>query len=126
MKTGFICASGYNLVASATRNGKRLIAVVLGAPSAGARGARGADCWSAVSAETGSAGCSPRSAPSTIWCRSTRAAESARRHVRRKRKRPATDEDADVVAANGGASTGETPVTFFTAGLQPPVGSRPT
>ena len=32
-KTGFICASGYNLVASATRNGKRLIAVVLGASS---------------------------------------------------------------------------------------------
>ena len=34
MKTGFICAAGFNLVASATRNGKRLIAVVLGAPSA--------------------------------------------------------------------------------------------
>ena len=33
MKTGFICASGFNLVASATRGGKRLIAVVLGAPS---------------------------------------------------------------------------------------------
>src|SRR6478609_317046 len=33
MKTGFICASGYNLVASATRNGRRLIAVVLGAYS---------------------------------------------------------------------------------------------
>lgn len=33
MKTGFICASGYNLVASATRNGRRLIAVVLGASS---------------------------------------------------------------------------------------------
>lgn len=33
MKTGFICSSGYNLVASATRNGKRLIAVVLGASS---------------------------------------------------------------------------------------------
>jgi D-alanyl-D-alanine carboxypeptidase len=33
MKTGFICASGYNLVASATRNGKRLIAVVMGASS---------------------------------------------------------------------------------------------
>jgi D-alanyl-D-alanine carboxypeptidase len=30
MKTGFICASGYNMVASATRNGRRLIAVVLG------------------------------------------------------------------------------------------------
>lgn len=36
-KTGFICASGYNLVASATRNGKRLIAVVLGASSGQAR-----------------------------------------------------------------------------------------
>src|ERR1039458_7229800 len=31
MKTGFICASGYNVVASATRNGRRLIAIVLGA-----------------------------------------------------------------------------------------------
>ena len=30
MKTGFICASGFNLVATATRDGKRLIAVVLG------------------------------------------------------------------------------------------------
>src|SRR5437667_12779159 len=37
MKTGFICASGFNLVASATRNGKRLIAVVLGAPSSPVR-----------------------------------------------------------------------------------------
>ncbi|MCL2713975.1 MAG: D-alanyl-D-alanine carboxypeptidase [Alphaproteobacteria bacterium] len=36
-KTGFICASGYNLVASATRNGRRLIAVVLGAPSSTGR-----------------------------------------------------------------------------------------
>jgi D-alanyl-D-alanine carboxypeptidase len=33
MKTGFICASGYNLVASATRDGRRLIAIVLGAYS---------------------------------------------------------------------------------------------
>jgi D-alanyl-D-alanine carboxypeptidase len=30
MKTGFVCASGYNIVASATRNGRQLIAVVLG------------------------------------------------------------------------------------------------
>src|SRR6185436_3054654 len=41
-KTGFICASGYNLVASATRNGKRLIAVVLGASSGNARAVRAA------------------------------------------------------------------------------------
>lgn len=37
MKTGFICASGYNLVASATRNGRTLVAVVLGSPSGSAR-----------------------------------------------------------------------------------------
>jgi D-alanyl-D-alanine carboxypeptidase len=33
MKTGFICASGFNLMATATQNGRRLIAVVLGASS---------------------------------------------------------------------------------------------
>ena len=33
MKTGFICASGYNLVASATRNGRRIVAIILGASS---------------------------------------------------------------------------------------------
>ena len=37
MKTGFICAAGFNLVATATRDGRRLIAVVLGAPSAAVR-----------------------------------------------------------------------------------------
>jgi D-alanyl-D-alanine carboxypeptidase len=41
-KTGFICASGYNLVASATRNGRRLIAVVLGASSGTMRAVRAA------------------------------------------------------------------------------------
>ncbi|MBI1386517.1 MAG: D-alanyl-D-alanine carboxypeptidase [Rhizobiales bacterium] len=34
MKTGFICASGFNIVASASRNGRRLVAVVLGALTA--------------------------------------------------------------------------------------------
>ncbi len=37
MKTGFICDSGFNVVASATRGGRRLIAVVLGAKSTLAR-----------------------------------------------------------------------------------------
>jgi D-alanyl-D-alanine carboxypeptidase len=30
MKTGFVCASGFNLVASATQEGRRLVAVVMG------------------------------------------------------------------------------------------------
>jgi D-alanyl-D-alanine carboxypeptidase len=33
MKTGFVCASGYNIIASATRNGQQLIAVVAGTQS---------------------------------------------------------------------------------------------
>jgi len=37
LKTGFICASGFNLVASATRRGKRLVSVFLGAPTASYR-----------------------------------------------------------------------------------------
>lgn len=42
MKTGFICNSGYNLVATATRNGRKLVAVVLGETSANARNERAA------------------------------------------------------------------------------------
>jgi D-alanyl-D-alanine carboxypeptidase len=43
MKTGFICASGFNLVATATRNDKRLIAIVLGAPSSSVRATKAAE-----------------------------------------------------------------------------------
>jgi D-alanyl-D-alanine carboxypeptidase len=43
MKTGFVCNSGYNLVASATRNGRKLIAVVMGAKNGGSRAAKARD-----------------------------------------------------------------------------------
>jgi D-alanyl-D-alanine carboxypeptidase len=42
MKTGFICGSGFNVVASATRGDLRIMAVVLGEKSSGARTARAA------------------------------------------------------------------------------------
>jgi D-alanyl-D-alanine carboxypeptidase len=42
LKTGFICDSGFNVVASATRDGRRLMAVVLGEPSGGERNIRAA------------------------------------------------------------------------------------
>lgn len=42
LKTGFICDSGFNVVASATRDGRRLMAVVLGEPSGGDRNVRAA------------------------------------------------------------------------------------
>lgn len=37
LKTGFVCAAGYNLAATAKRGDVRLLGVVLGAPSAGVR-----------------------------------------------------------------------------------------
>jgi D-alanyl-D-alanine carboxypeptidase len=37
MKTGFICSSGFNVVAGATRNGRKLIAIVFGAYSSAQR-----------------------------------------------------------------------------------------
>jgi D-alanyl-D-alanine carboxypeptidase len=42
MKTGFTCDSGFNIVASATRDGRRLIAVVLGDATSGERNTRAA------------------------------------------------------------------------------------
>lgn len=45
MKTGFICSSGFNVVASATRNGRHLITVVLGAPSANERTMKAAELF---------------------------------------------------------------------------------
>jgi D-alanyl-D-alanine carboxypeptidase len=43
MKTGFICSSGFNLVATATRGNRQLIAVVLGAPTSAARAQKAAE-----------------------------------------------------------------------------------
>ena len=40
MKTGFTCSAGYNIVASAERDGRHLITVVMGAPSNAERNAR--------------------------------------------------------------------------------------
>ena len=43
MKTGFVCASGLNMVATVERNGRRLLAVVLGASSGRDRNERAAE-----------------------------------------------------------------------------------
>src|SRR5207244_9514869 len=121
-KTGFICASGYNLVASATRNGKRLIAVVLGASSGQARAVRAAQLLERGFGGNGLGWLKPALGTVDNLVPIDATPPNLRDEMcNGKRKRPATDEDADVVAANG-ASTGETAVTFFTAGLQPPMG----
>ncbi len=40
IKTGYVCASGYNIAASASRSGRRLIAIVLGSANSHERGIR--------------------------------------------------------------------------------------
>jgi D-alanyl-D-alanine carboxypeptidase len=124
-KTGFICASGYNLVASATRNGKRLIAVVLGASSGHARAVKAAQLLERGFANN-----------TLSWLRPSLGTvdnlvpiDASPPNLRDemcggKRKRPASDEDEETVASNaaaGGPTSGETAISFFTAGLQPPM-----
>jgi len=53
MKTGFTCAAGFNLVASATHGGKRLIAVILGAATPRERTAMAIALFERGFAETG-------------------------------------------------------------------------
>lgn len=127
-KTGFICASGYNLVASATRNGRRLIAVVLGANSGTARAVKAAQLlergfsqdnlsWLRPSLGTVDNLVPVDASPPNLHD------EMCGGH----RKRPASDDDDALIATNGGvtgspsATGGEAQVTFFTAGLQPPL-----
>jgi D-alanyl-D-alanine carboxypeptidase len=45
MKTGFTCPAGFNVVASANHSGRRLIVVVLGAPTAKVRNQEAADLF---------------------------------------------------------------------------------
>jgi D-alanyl-D-alanine carboxypeptidase len=45
MKTGFICSSGFNVVAAAERGGQRLITVVMGSPSATERTIRASELF---------------------------------------------------------------------------------
>lgn len=121
MKTGFICASGYNLVASATRNGRRLIAVVLGASSGQMRAVRAAQLLERGFSEN-----------SLSWLRPTLGTvnnlapiDATPPNLRDemcggKRKRPASDEDEASIAGNSSSTGGEASYTLFTAALQPP------
>jgi D-alanyl-D-alanine carboxypeptidase len=104
-KTGFICASGYNLVASATRNGHRLIAVVLGASSGKARAVRAmqmldrgfngtALSWLKPSLGTVESLVPADVAPPDLHDEVC----SSKRHA------PASDEDEDTVASNNGST----------------------
>jgi D-alanyl-D-alanine carboxypeptidase len=118
MKTGFICASGFNLVASATRDGRRLIAVVLGAPSSAARAMKAAQLL-----ERGfntNAGLSWLM-PTMGTVDSVQPIDAAPPNLRDQmcgphRKRPATEDEDDSGAINSGP---DTPYGIFLSSLQP-------
>jgi D-alanyl-D-alanine carboxypeptidase len=117
MKTGFICASGFNLVASATRNGRRLIAVVLGAPSSAGRALkaaqlleRGFNTNNALSWLTGPLGTVESAQPVAAAPPNLRD-EMCGGH----RKRPASEDEDDLVANNNP----ESPYAVFLASLHP-------
>jgi D-alanyl-D-alanine carboxypeptidase len=116
MKTGFICASGFNLVASATRNGRRLIAVVLGAPSSAARAMKAAQLLERGFNST--SGLSWFMSPyGTV--ESLQPVAAAPPNMRdamcgAHRKRPATEDEDDLVANNP-----ESPYAVFLASLRP-------
>jgi D-alanyl-D-alanine carboxypeptidase len=109
MKTGFICASGFNLVASATRNNKRIIAVVLGAPSSPVRAAKAAQLLERGFARTsGLSWLTP--SLGTLAAMEPIAAEPPNLRddmCGPKRKRPGIESDDDnvaIAAGNGGTS----------------------
>jgi D-alanyl-D-alanine carboxypeptidase len=119
-KTGFICASGYNLVASATRNGRRLIAVVLGASSGQMRAVRAAQLLERGFAQNSlgwlhpSLGTVDSLVPVDTTPPNLRDEMCGGHH-----HKPASDEDE--VASNGSASSGESNPMSFTSGLQPSI-----
>ena len=129
MKTGFICASGFNLLATATRRGKRLIAVVLGAPSSPVRGVK-----AALLLERGfnSSGLNWLT-PSLGTVNALPAIEAAPPDLRDPmcgphRKRPAAEEvDDEQPATSVDNNTGEpgSPQTFMLSSL-PPGGTKPS
>jgi D-alanyl-D-alanine carboxypeptidase len=123
-KTGFICASGYNLVGSATRNGKRLIAVVLGSTSGHMRAVRAAQLLERGFANNGLSWLRPSLGTVDNLVPIDASPPNLRDEMcGGKRKRPASDEDEDITAnsAGGGTGNGDTAISFFTAGLQPPM-----
>lgn len=113
MKTGFICASGFNVVASATRDGKRLIAVVLGAPSSPVRAERAAALFEKGFNGNGLSWLMPSLGSVENLTPIAAAPPNLREEMCGKhRKRPASENDDDS-AGNHAGSVADAPVLSF-------------
>lgn len=120
-KTGFICASGFNVVASATRNGRRLIVVVLGSQSSPLRGAKAAGMLERGFNRNGLSWLTP----SLGTVDSLQAIAAAPPDLRedmcgKHRKRPAAEEaDDDTTVATSSQADPNSPMGFMLSSLGP-------
>jgi D-alanyl-D-alanine carboxypeptidase len=119
MKTGFICASGFNLVASATRDGRRLIAVVLGAPSAAVRALKAAQLLErGFNSRTGLSWLMPAlGMVDTLQPVNVDPPNLREEMCGKHRKRPAAENEDDTISVDAGA---DSPYTVFLSSLNPP------
>jgi D-alanyl-D-alanine carboxypeptidase len=121
MKTGFICDSGFNVVASATRDGRQIMAVVLGEATGAKRTERAASLlehgfdsygWKLMFASTGDIDTMPipdtartvtsvRKEVKSFECGTARRKAPAKKVVRKKSR---TTETGEAAAAGQGSS----------------------
>lgn len=118
LKTGFTCDSGFNVVASATRDGRRLMAVVLGESSGNERAIRAASLlehgfqtqdWKALFSQTSidnlpvdpaAKGITSVRADVLAWdCGNRKRKSSGPGIVRKKKKKPADGDAANAAPA---------------------------
>ena len=108
MKTGYTCPSGFNLVASATRNGRTLMAVVIGATSVASRAEQAAGMLVRGFAFPPSTGgmslkalTPPAGSPTQVTNMSDQlcSKEARAKLAKQEKERIAKDEDEDTVAA---------------------------
>jgi D-alanyl-D-alanine carboxypeptidase len=122
MKTGFICASGFNLVATATRDNRQLIAVVLGAPSSSARAIKAAELLENGFNHRPLSGLTPSLGTVDALVPIDAAPPDLKDTMCGKhRKRPATEEDdPDATAENGAGGEGNPQLSSLISALRSP------
>ncbi len=132
MKTGFICSGGFNVVATATQGGRRLITVVMGYPSARERDLRTADLFDTGFSSFGG-GWSAQSIDSLPPSASMAAPDMRSVICGPKRRTPQEDDETAAVQVSA-ANNAENPIASLfssspfgsTANGAPILGSRRT
>jgi D-alanyl-D-alanine carboxypeptidase len=116
LKTGFVCASGFNLVATANRGGRTLISVVLGASSGGERVLRSAQLLDQAFGSWGNGGQTLNSLPASGYS----SAPDMRQEICTNRRRGVVlSDDSDYSGTiladtqSGDSMAGGSPMAFF-------------